>query len=98
MSSIASKIEALVTADDLPNRLDVAIRHGHRGPAASYRVSPELSYGRHNGPAPHTARKAAVMLVLFRRDGRWHLPLTERPLTLAHHAGQISLPGGAIDP
>jgi 8-oxo-dGTP pyrophosphatase MutT (NUDIX family) len=25
------------------------------------------------------------------------LPLTERPLSLAHHGGQISLPGGAID-
>jgi 8-oxo-dGTP pyrophosphatase MutT (NUDIX family) len=38
------------------------------------------------------------MLLLFRRGGRWHLPLTERPLTLAHHAGQISLPGGAVEP
>jgi 8-oxo-dGTP pyrophosphatase MutT (NUDIX family) len=36
-------------------------------------------------------------LLLFQRDGWWHLPLTERPMTLAHHAGQISLPGGAID-
>jgi 8-oxo-dGTP pyrophosphatase MutT (NUDIX family) len=26
------------------------------------------------------------------------LPLTERPTTLARHAGQISLPGGAVDP
>jgi 8-oxo-dGTP pyrophosphatase MutT (NUDIX family) len=60
-------------------------------------MSPELSYGRHAGPAPHTARPAAVVLVLFRRGGRWHLPLTERPITLAHHAGQISLPGGAVD-
>ena len=60
-------------------------------------MSPELSYGRHAGPAPHTARHAAVVLLLFRRDGRWHLPLTERPDTLAHHAGQISLPGGAVD-
>jgi len=60
-------------------------------------MSPELSYGRHRGPAPHTARSAAVVLLLFRRAGRWQLPLTERPVTLAHHAGQISLPGGAVD-
>lgn len=25
------------------------------------------------------------------------MPLTERPLSLAHHGGQMSLPGGAID-
>jgi 8-oxo-dGTP pyrophosphatase MutT (NUDIX family) len=26
------------------------------------------------------------------------LPLTERPATLVHHGGQISLPGGALNP
>src|SRR5207249_4819317 len=97
MSSIESKIEAIVTADDLPQWLDVAIHAGHRGAPHRTRMSPELSYGRHSGPAPHTARSAAVVLLLFRRAGRWHLPLTERPVTLAHHAGQISLPGGAVD-
>jgi 8-oxo-dGTP pyrophosphatase MutT (NUDIX family) len=35
--------------------------------------------------------------MFFRRAGRWHLPLTERPATLARHAGQISLPGGGIN-
>jgi 8-oxo-dGTP pyrophosphatase MutT (NUDIX family) len=38
-----------------------------------------------------------VILLLFRRGGRWHLPLTERPATLARHGGQISLPGGVVD-
>jgi 8-oxo-dGTP pyrophosphatase MutT (NUDIX family) len=38
-----------------------------------------------------------VLLLLFRRRGRWMLPLTERPLSLPHHGGQISLPGGAVD-
>jgi 8-oxo-dGTP pyrophosphatase MutT (NUDIX family) len=61
-------------------------------------MSPELSYGRHAGPAPYTARHAAVIAVLFRRDGRWHVPLTERPSTLTRHGGQISLPGGQVDP
>jgi 8-oxo-dGTP pyrophosphatase MutT (NUDIX family) len=36
-------------------------------------------------------------MLLFRRAGRWHLPLTERPMTLARHAGQISLPGGTLE-
>ncbi|HEX5471781.1 MAG TPA: CoA pyrophosphatase [Lacipirellulaceae bacterium] len=97
MSSIASKIETLVAADDLPQRIELALRGGHRGARRQKQMSPELSYGRHAGPAPHTARHAAVMLLLFRRRGRWHLPLTERPATLSRHAGQISLPGGSIE-
>jgi 8-oxo-dGTP pyrophosphatase MutT (NUDIX family) len=60
-------------------------------------MSPEMSYGRHAGPAPTTARLAAVMVLLFRRAGHWYLPLTERPATLSRHGGQISLPGGALD-
>jgi 8-oxo-dGTP pyrophosphatase MutT (NUDIX family) len=109
MSSTKSKIEKLTTADNLPQRFEAAMHTARagawgRGPAEpsvpwsrTVSMSPELSYGRHAGPAPHTARPAAVVLLLFRRAGRWHLPLTERPLTLTHHAGQISLPGGAVD-
>jgi 8-oxo-dGTP pyrophosphatase MutT (NUDIX family) len=98
MSSIAPNVERLVTSADLPARVAAALAAGHRGAADRWRMSPQQSYGRHAGPAPHTARAAAVMLLLFRRDGRWHLPLTERPLTLVRHAGQISLPGGAVEP
>lgn len=103
MSFTESKIEALVTADDLPQRLAIALHTGHRGVPQRTQMSPELSYGRHAGPAPHTARPAAVVLLLFRRDHpaggarRWHVPLTRRPNTLARHAGQISLPGGAVE-
>src|SRR5262245_5387182 len=106
MSSTVSKIESLAAAADLPQRLAAALRlprpqeegRGEGGLQLGHlSMAPELSYGRHRGPAPYTARAAAVVLLLFRRGGRWHIPLTERPATLAHHAGQISLPGGAVD-
>lgn len=89
--------QTLQTAVDLPDQVAAALVGGSRGGAARVRMSPELSYGRHAGPAPYTARRAAVVALLFRRQGQWHLPLTERPATLARHGGQISLPGGAVD-
>jgi 8-oxo-dGTP pyrophosphatase MutT (NUDIX family) len=97
MSSTESSIERLVTADDLPARLVPVLGVSRPGGEAQRRMSPEMSFGRHAGPAPFSARPAAVILMLFRRGGRWHLPLTERPATLSRHGGQISLPGGTVE-
>ncbi|MEX2315520.1 MAG: CoA pyrophosphatase [Pirellulales bacterium] len=97
--SEARQFEALATANDLPARLaDVLKEVGATCGPSAWRMSPELSYGRHAGPAPATARAAAVMVLLFRRGGRWHVPLTQRPAALLRHGGQISLPGGRIEP
>lgn len=62
------------------------------------RFAPALSYGRHFGPAPVTARDAAVIILFYQANGEWRLPLTLRPETMLAHAGQISLPGGEIEP
>lgn len=42
----------------------------------------------------HEGRRAAVLILLFERDGTPHLVLTKRTETLEHHPGQVSLPGG----
>lgn len=47
---------------------------------------------------PDEARHAAALLLLYERDGVPVFPLTVRHHGLAKHAGQVSLPGGAIDP
>lgn len=47
---------------------------------------------------PPGARPAAVLALLYPREDRWHMPLTLRPQHLPDHAGQISLPGGAVEP
>lgn len=64
------------------------------------RMSPRLAYGRHRGPAPDGARQAAVLIAVYRsrQTDQLCLTLTRRPMTLSHHAGQICLPGGQIDP
>lgn len=61
-------------------------------------AAPELSYGRHGVPPPANARPAVVALVLYEHDGDWHFPLTLRTESLTVHAGQVSLPGGAVEP
>jgi 8-oxo-dGTP pyrophosphatase MutT (NUDIX family) len=70
------------------------------GPLPGWRAQtefqPELSYGRHFGPPPATARSAAVVVLLYPQGEHWYLPLTLRPETLTDHPGQISLPGGSV--
>ena len=62
------------------------------------RFAPELSFGRHHGPSPEDARRAAVLILFYPHQGEWKLPLTLRPDTLPDHPGQICFPGGAREP
>ena len=86
----------LATSADLPRRLAVDLA---APPEPEWRreFAPELSYGRHAGPARDDARAAAVAMVICRDEERWSLPLTVRCARLARHAGQVSFPGGLID-
>lgn len=59
-------------------------------PALAARRSVDLDEGR--------GRRAAVMIVLFDRAARAHFLLTKRASHLPSHPGQISLPGGMLDP
>lgn len=47
---------------------------------------------------PSKIRHAAGLLLLFPIDGRAHVILTVRAQTLGNHSGQVSLPGGVIEP
>ena len=89
--------DSLQSTSDLPDRLARRLRLPLPGPAAQRTMESELAYGRHFGPPRCDARPAAVVALLHELNGSWHLPLMVRPETLAHHAGQISLPGGLIE-
>lgn len=43
-------------------------------------------------------RPAAVLVPLFEKDGAAHVLMTRRRADLRRHAGQISFPGGRVDP
>lgn len=84
-----------------PERLADLLTQRLRGnePLPRSRLTPDLSYGRHQGPVPAHRRLAAVAVALYRDSNLgWVLPLTLRPDTLQHHAGQVCLPGGQIEP
>ena len=56
------------------------------------------SQGWRAGEFPAGARVAAALLCLYPVETGVAIPLTVRASTLARHAGQISLPGGATEP
>ena len=84
------------------NRPAEALRQrlaAHPWTASCYqRFAPELSFGRHRGPAGPDARPAAVVVLFYPSNGHWHLPLILRPASMSAHASQISLPGGGAEP
>jgi 8-oxo-dGTP pyrophosphatase MutT (NUDIX family) len=42
--------------------------------------------------------RAAVLVPLLEKDGGLHVLLTRRPAAMSRHAGQVSFPGGRVEP
>jgi 8-oxo-dGTP pyrophosphatase MutT (NUDIX family) len=61
-------------------------------------MAPRLRSGREPLIDPGVLRSAAALLLMYPIDLAWHIPLTVRALDLRHHTGQVSLPGGRINP
>jgi 8-oxo-dGTP pyrophosphatase MutT (NUDIX family) len=68
------------------------------GLTAQMRMSPRPRLGADSGLDVNALRPAAALLLLYSHDDAWHVPLTVRGSTLRHHTGQVSLPGGRLDP
>jgi len=84
--------------EHLPEKLRRRLEGPLLGSEVASRYEPGLSPGSHYGPPPEGARLAAVLVLLYPHRGQWHVPLTVRGEHLDHHAGQVSLPGGAVEP
>jgi len=84
--------------DRLPDILTGLLGEQSLRSAVGTRFEPSPPLGRHYDRFPLDARQAAVLLTLYPHRGQWYVPLTVRHARLPDHAGQISLPGGAIEP
>lgn len=83
---------------ELERRLRMALAAPLPGPAAHLRLAPTPRPGWMPGYGPREARAAAALLLLFPLEGEIRLVLTVRSSQLPNHAGQVSLPGGAVEP
>lgn len=61
------------------------------------RVLPGALEGRDRVALDPTGRDAGVLLIIFDVDAAGHVVLTKRSQFVAHHKGEISLPGGKFE-
>lgn len=84
--------------DDAVRRLDTALRATLPGAAAHEPLSPRPRREWPAGFNPARIRNAAGLLLVAAIDDDAHVVLTVRADTLGRHSGQVSLPGGVVDP
>ena len=83
--------------DKLITDLKTALERELPGVTAQLKMSHILRRGLK--PAPESAKKAGVMVLLYPKNGEWYMALTQRASKYAHdkHSGQMSFPGGAME-
>ena len=79
-------------------RLEIGLRAELPGPSAHARLAPVPRRAWPAGFNPARIRDAAGLLLVVPVDGRAQVILTVRAETLGRHGGQVSLPGGVVDP
>ena len=80
-------------SEELPLRRIRSVLAGSGAGTSDHDLNDALPVG-HDG----TLVEAGVLVPLVRRDGGINVVLTQRATGLKHHAGQISFPGGRLEP
>ena len=81
------------------HNLEDRLRHPLPGLSAQLRMMPvppppgQKTYAEIGDDCLH----GAVLALLYPRGGKTHLVFIRRPLTVVHHKGQISFPGGRVE-
>src|SRR5438093_8483545 len=83
---------------DVVRRLEAAFEHNLPGIEAQTLLAPVPRREWPAGFDPAHARNAASLLLIFPINDEAHIVLTIRSDTLGRHSGQVSLPGGVVEP
>lgn len=79
-------------------QVQAALKLPRPGLKAQLYMAPNPRPGGHIVPPGHQPKEGGVLILLYPRRAQLHLALTRRTDTVAHHKGQISLPGGEREP
>jgi 8-oxo-dGTP pyrophosphatase MutT (NUDIX family) len=80
------------------DRLRLALSGQLPGLEAQLHMAPTPRVGWDPLKFPEGARDGAGLLLVYPHDDTLHFPLTVRGSGLRNHTGQVSLPGGRVDP
>ncbi|MFW5729578.1 MAG: NUDIX hydrolase, partial [Spirochaetota bacterium] len=83
--------------EDYIARLEARLAEPLPGLPAQRRMAPEGRSPERYDPTPEHARQGAVLVLLYRHEGRIVMPFIRRPEDDTPHAGQIAFPGGKRD-
>ena len=83
---------------DLVKRLQDALSHPLPGLDAQLRMAPSPRLGWDPLKIPGGTRDGAALVLIYPHEDAFFLPLTVRGSGLRNHTGQVSLPGGRVDP
>lgn len=61
-------------------------------------ATPRTRWSERSGLEGGDLDAAAVLIPLFERDGRMHVVFTHRAAHLSTHSGEVSFPGGRVEP
>ena len=79
-------------------KLRLGLQRPLPGLDAQLKMSPEPRLGWDPLKFPEGARDGAALLLVYPHDETLHVALTVRGTGLRNHTGQVSLPGGRVDP
>ena len=82
----------------IETRIRAALQAPLPGGGAHLNLAPRPRRGWQPDHVPDGAQPAAGLVLLYERRGAPHLLLTVRSGALSRHGGQVSLPGGRVEP